>query len=231
MICIIPARGGSRRIYKKNVKPFFGAPVIRYSIETALSSGLFSQVVISTDCPHVIDIYNEHYGCNGGIFLSRRPSRLAHNEVGIRDVIKHEISRSKNIDLNSLITCLFPVAPFVSYDDLKLGIDMVIQPEVDFVFVGRKLEVPVEKILVTDKLGLTPLFGSKFLQPSQNLSKGYYDLGQFYTASARKWASSDPLISEGSRCLLWDEFKGVDVDTSEDWRRLEKNWHANLRVS
>lgn len=231
MICIIPARGGSQRIYKKNVRPFFGKPIILYSIETALGLGCFSQIVVSTDCPQVIEIVRENYGLNNAVCLSKRPAKLACNEVGIREVVKYEIVRLSLTHPNPLITCLFPVAPFVSCADLEKGIEMVRHPDVDFVFVARELEVPVEKILLKDQFGLVPLFKEEFSQPSQNLSEGYFDLGQFYIAEAFKWLSPKPLITEHSRYLLWDESKGGDVDTEEDWQRLEKTWAANRQAS
>jgi len=218
-LCIIPARGGSKRIPRKNVRPFRGLPMIAWSIQAALASGCFDQVVVSTE-DHEIAALAREFGASVP-FL--RPAALADDFVGTTDVVVHTIEELTSGDGGpSLVCCLYATAPFVRPEDLRSGhaLWLAQQPSRP-VFTATTYPFPVQRAFVMNADG-----GAEMLQPdcyqmrSQDLPEAYHDAGQFYWADRTQWLGR-PRFSRGAVPLILPRWRVQDVDTEEDWRQAE----------
>lgn len=218
-ICIIPARGGSKRIPKKNIKDFYGVPIIKYSIDIALKSKLFKEVIVSTDDNEISEI-SKKFGANVP-FL--RPKLLSDDYTGIQEVINHAIDYLK-LKNNSIdfICCLFPTAPFVKVEELKKGLDLISKvKENRFTFSATKFSYPIQRSFSLNREQLADPFDKSFTKErSQDLKDFYHDAGQFYWGSIKSWASKLNLF-EKSLPIILPSWRVQDLDTLEDWERAE----------
>ena len=218
-LCVIPARGGSKRIPRKNVRPFRGQPMIAWSIQAALASGCFDQVVVSTD-DHEIAAVAQEYGATVP-FL--RPVELADDFVGTTDVVVHAIEQLVPEDGGpSLVCCLYATAPFVRPEDLRSGHALWLAQEPSRpVFTAATYPFPIQRAFVINADG-----GAEMLQPdcyqmrSQDLAEAFHDAGQFYWADRTQWLGR-PQFSRGTVPLILPRWRVQDVDTEEDWRQAE----------
>ena len=217
--CVIPARGGSKRIPRKNVRPFRGRPMIAWSIQAALSSGCFDQVVVSTD-DHEIAAVARDFGASVP-FL--RPDVLADDFAGTTDVVVHAIEELASGGGNpSLVCCLYATAPFVRPEDLRSGHTLwLAQKPSRPVFTATTYPFPIQRAFVINADG-----GAEMLQHdcyqmrSQDLPAAYHDAGQFYWANRTQWLER-PQFARGTVPLILPRWRVQDVDTEEDWRQAE----------
>lgn len=217
--CIIPARGGSKRIPRKNIRLFRGQPMIAWSINAALASGRFDQVLVSTDDAEIATIARGF----GALVPFLRPPSLADEFVGTTDVIAHVIEQLLRAgESPSVVCCLYATAPFVRPQDLEAGYNFwhdsgSARP----VFSAGTYPFPVQRAFVISSDG-----GAEMLQPdlytsrSQDLPKTYHDAGQFYWANVQQWLAR-PQFSNGCLPLVLPRWRVQDIDTEEDWRHAE----------
>ena len=218
-ICVIPARGGSKRIPRKNIRLFRGQPMIAWSIKAALASGCFDQVVVSTD-DFEISAVAQAYGASTP-FL--RPVGLSDDFTGTTDVIVHAIKELEIQGINaSLVCCLYATAPFVRPIDLQTGRALWLAQESSRpVFTAATYPFPIQRAFVMNADGT-----SEMLQPdcyqmrSQDLPEAYHDAGQFYWADRTQWLTR-PQFVRGNVPLILSRWRVQDVDTEEDWRQAE----------
>ena len=218
-ICVIPARGGSKRIPRKNVRPFRGQPMIAWSIQAALDSGCFDQVVVSTDDLEIAAIAREY----GASIPFSRPASLSDDFAGTTDVVVHAIEELASRDCSpSLICCLYATAPFVRPEDLRSGHALWLAQEPSRpVFTAATYAFPIQRAFVINADG-----GAEMLQPncyqlrSQDLPNAYHDAGQFYWADHTQWLAK-PQFSHGTVPLILPRWRVQDVDTEEDWQQAE----------
>ena len=219
-IAIIPARGGSKRIPKKNIKNFLGKPIISYSIKAAISSKLFDKIVVSTDCNKIARVAKKFKAEVPFI----RPARLSGDFIGVQEIIKHaikhlEISEKKKIQS---ICCIYATAPLIQPNDLIKGYNLMKKGNWNSVIAASKFSYPILrsfKKLSSGKLKIT--FPKHYRSRSQDLSDFYHDAGQFCWAKTNVWKSRKNIIS--NNCTLIDlpnEFV-QDIDTIEDWKKAE----------
>jgi pseudaminic acid cytidylyltransferase len=217
--CIIPARGGSKRIPRKNVRPFRGQPMIAWSIKAALASGRFDQVLVSTDDAEIAAVAKGY----GALVPFLRPALLADDFVGTTDVIAHVIGQLLLAgDSPSVVCCLYATAPFVRPQDLEAGYERWREygsrrP----VFSAATYPFPVQRAFVISSDG-----GAEMLQPdcyavrSQDLPETYHDAGQFYWANVQQWLAR-PEFSKGCVPYVLSRWRVQDIDTEEDWKQAE----------
>jgi len=215
-VAIIPARGGSKRIPRKNLKPFDGVPMIVRSIRTALDCGLFDQVVVSTDDEEIADVARAH----GAQVPFVRPVELADDFTGTAAVIVHALSQLPIFDY---VCCIYATAPLLQARYLRQGHELLVQhPDKSFAFSVAGFGFPVQRALTLDEQGaLTSLYPEFRNTRSQDLSEAYQDAGQFYWGRREAWLRGDVLFSPASLPVILPRHLVQDIDTLEDWKRAE----------
>lgn len=218
-VCVIPARGGSKRIHKKNIKPFLGKPIIAYSIEAAVNSGLFDRVVVSTDCSEIADISLDW----GGEVPFLRDSVLSNDFTGTLPVVQDAIVRLNLDELRDNVCCLYATAPFVTPEVLVDSFNGWIEAGAEYCFSVAKYRSPTQRCfeLVGDKR-VKMLYPEMFDMRSQDLVDTYYDAGQFYWGKAAAFMQNMVMFSEVSYAYTLSDNLVQDIDTVDDWIRAEK---------
>jgi len=218
-LAVIPARGGSKRIPRKNLRPFHGRPILAYSIAAALDSRLFDRVIVSTDDDEIAETAVAH----GAQVPFRRPASLADDHTGTNAVARHAAAWFAGQGLApAQVCCLYATAPFVTPEDLRRAHAML-GPNIDFVFSATHFDFPVQRALRVDEAGrVAPMFPESIRMRSQDLPEAIHDAGQFYWGTAEAFAAHDiPFEARALACLLPRE-RVQDIDTLEDWRRAER---------
>ena len=215
-VAIIPARGGSKRIPRKNLKPFDGVPMIVRSIRTALDCGLFDQVIVSTDDEEIADVARAH----GAQVPFMRPVELADDFTGTAAVIVHALSQLPIFDY---VCCIYATAPLLQARFLRQGYELLVQhPDKSFAFSVAGFGFPVQRALTLDEQGvLTSLYPEFRNTRSQDLPEAYQDAGQFYWGRREAWLRGDVLFSPASLPVILPRYLVQDIDTLEDWKRAE----------
>lgn len=215
-VAIIPARGGSKRIPRKNLKPFDGVPMIVRSIRTALESQLFDQVVVSTDDEEIAEVARAH----GAQVPYLRPASLADDFTGTAAVIVHALYQLPAFDY---ACCIYATAPLLQVRFLRQGLELLEQhPEKSFAFSVTDFGFPVQRALTLDEQGaLTSLYPEFRNTRSQDLPAAFQDAGQFYWGRSEAWLRGDVLFSPVSLPVILPRHLVQDIDTLEDWTRAE----------
>lgn len=215
-VAIIPARGGSKRIPRKNLKPFDGVPMIVRSMRTALDCGLFDQVVVSTDDEEIADVARTH----GALVPFVRPVELADDFTGTAAVIVHALSQLPIFDY---VCCIYATAPLLQARYLRQGHELLVQhPDKSYAFSVAGFGFPVQRALTLDEQGaLTSLYPEFRNTRSQDLPEAYQDAGQFYWGRREAWLRGDVLFSPASLPVILPRHLVQDIDTLEDWKRAE----------
>ncbi|MDB9697939.1 pseudaminic acid cytidylyltransferase [Planktomarina temperata] len=219
-IAVIPARGGSKRIIKKNIKHFCGKPMIAWSILTAKSAGIFDSIIVSTDDEEIAEIA-KFYGASVPF---RRPLSLSGDHSSTMEVIEHAVSwhLSNGVNLN-FICCLYATAPFVRETDLKDGYETLLREGADFAFPISTYDYPIQRALRLRSDGRIEMYEPEnFALRSQDLTEAYHDAGQFYWGTKSGWLSGAPILSPKSAPLFIPRYRVQDIDTEEDWIQAEK---------
>jgi len=217
-IAIIPARGGSKRIPRKNVKHFLGKPIIAYSIEAALNSGLFDRVIVSTDDKDIARISKE-YGAEVPFI---RPKELSDDFTGTNVVVKHAVQflLSQNVTIDH-VCCIYATAPLIKNRYLKEGLNRLRGSKKMFAFSVARFDFPVQrsiKILGDKIYALYPEYSNS---RSQDLDEAYHDAGQFYWGKTDAFLQDEPLFSKKSIPIILPRYLVQDIDTMEDWKQAE----------
>ena len=215
-VAIIPARGGSKRIPRKNLKPFDGVPMIVRSIRTALDSALFDQVIVSTDDDEIADVARLH----GAQVPFMRPAALADDFTGTAAVVVHALKQLPAFDF---ACCIYATAPLLQARYLRQGHELLVQhPHKSFAFSVAGFGFPVQRALILDEEGaLTSLYPEFRQTRSQDLPEAFQDAGQFYWGRSDAWLRGDALFSTASLPVILPRHLVQDIDTTEDWKRAE----------
>ena len=215
-VAIIPARGGSKRIPRKNLLPFDGVPMIVRSIRTALDSGLFEQVVVSTDDAEIAELALAH----GAQVPFLRPAELADDFTGTAAVIVHALQQLPAFDY---ACCVYATAPLLQSRFLREGFELLQQhPQKSFAFSVCSFGFPVQRALTLDGQGaLTALYPEFRQTRSQDLPEAFQDAGQFYWGRSEAWLRGDVLYSSASLPVILPRHLVQDIDTLQDWKRAE----------
>lgn len=227
-VAIIPARGGSKRIPRKNIKEFFGKPMIAWSIEAAKASGCFDLVIVSTDDDEITQVAKEY----GASVPFKRPPELSDDYAGTIEVIAHAIQWvNENIGQVSQACCLYATAPFVTGQDLRDSHVQFKRDNADYTFSVTSYAFPIQRAIRISESGCVSMFQPEhFLARSQDLEEAWHDAGQFYWGKAEAWLEQRVLFNEASTGYKLPRERVQDIDTLEDWNRAEWLFKA-LRAS
>ncbi|WP_339453675.1 pseudaminic acid cytidylyltransferase [Pseudomonas sp. EA_5y_Pfl2_R50] len=215
-VAIIPARGGSKRIPRKNLLPFDGVPMIVRSIRTALDSGLFDEVVVSTDDAEIAEVARTH----GAQVPFMRPAALADDFTGTAAVIVHALEQLPSFDY---ACCVYATAPLLQVRYLREGFELLEQhADKSFAFSVCDFGFPVQRALTLDEQGaLTALYPEFRNTRSQDLTAAFQDAGQFYWGRREAWLRGEVLYSPASLPVILPRHLVQDIDTPQDWKRAE----------
>lgn len=219
-LCVIPARGGSKRIPRKNIREFCGKPMIAWSIEAARQPGCCDRLVVSTDDEEIADVARSW----GAEVPFLRPAELADDRTGTIPVMAHALQwlQQQGAKANA-VCCLYATAPFVQAAELRQGRELLNAVAHDrFVFTATSYASPIQRALKLDPLGGEAHMWQPelFNQRCQDLEAAYHDAGQFYWGRPLAWLTVSNLF-EGSRPLLLPRWRVQDIDTPDDWHRAE----------
>ncbi len=217
-LAIIPARGGSKRIPRKNIKNFHGKPLIAYSIEAALNSKIFDRVIVSTDDSEIAEVAKK-YGAEVPFI---RPINVSDDYATTMDVIKHAISELSLKD-NCQLCCLYATAPFLQVNDIVEASALHYSNNIDYVFSATEFSFPIQRAIKIDENGFCGMFHTEHENTrSQDLEKAYHDAGQFYFGKVSSFKQNKPFFhSSKSKPFLLPTYRVQDIDTVEDWKRAE----------
>ena len=218
-ICIIPARGGSKRIPKKNIKFFLGKPIIAYSIQVALESNCFDEVIVSTDDPEISEVVKS-LGANVPFI---RPKFLANDYADTISVVKHAIEWfSDNGKLISEVCCLYATAPFVTKQAILKSYDQMKETNAEYCFTVTSFVFPIQRAIKITSKNRLEMVNLKYLKTrSQDLEEFYHDAGQFYWGKAETFRQQKPIFSKYATPYILPRHFVVDIDTYEDWKLAE----------
>tara|TARA_B000000475_G_scaffold241280_1_gene211999 strand:- start:1158 stop:1838 length:681 start_codon:yes stop_codon:yes gene_type:complete len=214
-LCIIPARGGSKRIPRKNIKLFLGKPIISYSIKAAIEFGLFDEIIVSTDDVEIAEI-SKKYGAKVPFLRTiKNSSDFATTYDVIEEVLKKY--KSLNIEFDN-ICCLYPCAPFVDSNILNKAYEFLLNYQYDSVFPIIAYNYPIQRALKFNKNKIVMINEHNINFRSQDLEKSYHDAGQFYWCNVKKILNSKKIFTKNSGGIEISELSAQDIDNEIDWK-------------
>ncbi|RBP69254.1 pseudaminic acid cytidylyltransferase [Marinobacter nauticus] len=218
-VAIIPARGGSKRIPRKNIKAFCGKPMIAWSIEAALESGCFDRLIVSTDDEEIAAVARQH----GAETPFMRPAKLSDDYTGTIPVIRHAVEwLADNGCEVSQACCIYATAPFVAPEDLKRGQQLLNSEACSYAFSVTSYAFPIQRAIRITGGGRVAMFNPEHFQTrSQDLEEAWHDAGQFYWGTAQAWKEERLIFSEDAAPVTLPRHRVQDIDTPEDWVRAE----------
>ncbi len=218
-LAIIPARGGSKRIPRKNIRPFAGKPMIAWSIEAALESGCFDQVIVSTDDNEIAEVSRAH----GAAVPFMRPAELSDDYTATIPIIRHAIEWFQQQGTTpEKVCCIYATAPFIRVDDIRQGLDVLDSTGCDYAFSVTSYAYPIQRALRLTAAGRVEMLQPEhFNTRSQDLEEAYHDAGQFYWGKSTAWLESKPIFSPAAAPVILPRHRVQDIDTPEDWERAE----------
>lgn len=221
-IAIIPARGGSKRIPRKNIKDFLGKPIIAYSIEAALQSGIFDEVMVSTDDEEIAEI-SRRYGASVPFLRSAETSNdYATTADVIDEVINWYDKNGRNFDV---VCCLYATAPFVTSEKLCQAAKLIERGDWDSAFTCVEFSYPVLRSLIINPDGRIVMKWPECKKSrSQDLQKFYHDAGQFYFATIEAFRKVKGFWGENTTPIVVSELEVQDLDTLTDWTLAEMKY-------
>ena len=226
-LAIIPARGGSKRIPGKNIKPFAGKPLIAYSIEAAQKSGVFDKIWVSTDSLEVAEVAKQY----GAETPFTRPNDLSDDMTGTRPVTNHALSYCiENYVKPEFCCCIYATAPFLQVKYLKQGLAQLQQsPLKAFSFSVTSFAFPIQRSLSIRNGQVAAMYPNAIGKRSQDLEEAFHDAGQFYWGRTDDYLSSKAIFSEHSIPVVLPRHLVQDIDTPEDWQRAELMYKAYMQ--
>lgn len=217
-IAIIPARGGSKRIPRKNIREFAGKPMIAHAISAARQSGLFDHVVVSTDDEEIARI-----ACEWGAETPfTRPAELADDHTPTVPVVAHAITACQALGWEiDYACCIYPGVPFIRIDDLKRALELLQASQAAYSFPITEFPSAIQRALRRLPDGRMQTFNPEFeLTRTQDLEPAYHDAGQFYWGKAEAWLTNNKVHTSGAGLPI-PNWRVVDIDTPADWERAE----------
>lgn len=215
-IAIIPARGGSKRIPRKNIKDFLGKPIIAYSIEAALNSKLFTEVMVSTDDGEIAEIAKKY----GAIVPFLRTNKNSDDFATTADVLSEVLNEYKKLEKEfDNLCCIYPTAPFVTSQKLKDSFNLMIEKKADSVIPVVKFSYPIQRAFrITEENKLEYIWPENINKRSQDLELTYHDAGQFYWLKTKSFLLNQSLICGSSIPFIIDEISVQDIDCEADFK-------------
>ncbi|WP_373056140.1 pseudaminic acid cytidylyltransferase [Zunongwangia sp. H14] len=217
-ICIIPARGGSKRIPRKNIKEFLGKPIIAYSIEAALNSGLFEEVMVSTEDKEIAEIAKKH----GARVPFLRSSKNADDYATTIDVLKEVVQQyEENGKIFNNICCIYPTAPFTTEKLLKEAFQQLEEENRDAVFPVIPFSYPIQRALKIQNRKVSFFYPQFENTRSQDLEKSFHDAGQFYFFKKAEFLKNNTIFTKNTGGVVISDLEAQDIDNISDWKIAE----------
>lgn len=218
-VAIIPARGGSKRIPRKNIRQFCGKPMIAWSIEAALNSACFDRIIVSTDDSEIAEVARQY----GAEVPFMRPAELSDDHTGTIPVIHHAIEwfnqRKQHVEQ---ACCLYATAPFVTGEDLRRGLDVLSDNACAYAFSVTSYAFPIQRAIRLTPAGRVEMFNAEHFETrSQDLEEAFHDAGQFYWGHADSWLQGKLIFGPDSLPVILPRHRVQDIDTIEDWVHAE----------
>lgn len=213
-VAIITARGGSKRIPRKNIKNFCGQPIMKYSIDAAVESGIFSEVMVSTDDDEIAQAARE-FGAKVPFMRSAENSNdFAATADVISEVLLNYEERDKHFDY---FCCIYPTAPFLTAERLRAAMNVLTNSEADTLLPIVKFSFPPQRSVIVDQGLVRPVYEKNMSARSQDLEPMYHDCGQFYCGNCATFLDKKKLITDNTIPYLLSETEAQDIDNLEDW--------------
>lgn len=227
-ICIIPARGGSKRILRKNIKEFLGKPIIAYSIQAAIDSGLFDEVMVSTDDLEITDIAKK-YGAKVPFMRSKKNSD---DFATTFDVIEEVINNYKELAVDFVnFCCIYSCAPFVTSEILLKTYAQLIEKKFDTVFPIIAYSFPIQRALRVDQGKVSMILQNNLNVRSQDLEESFHDAGQFYWCNVKQVLKSKKILTTNTGGIKISELEAQDIDNDTDWKLAELKYKLKNEIS
>jgi len=223
-VAVIPARGGSKRIPRKNIKDFCGKPMIAWSIEAALESCAFDRVIVSTDDEEIAEV-SRHHGAETPFV---RPAELSNDYADTDEVVAHAIQWfQKQGEPAQAACCIYATAPFIQVEDLCRAKDALYSGDWDFAFTVTDFAAPIfRSFRQAPEGGVEMFYPEHYLTRSQDLPIALHDAGQFYWGRPQAWIEQRPVFDRRSVPVIIPRWRVQDIDTGEDWIRAELMFRA-----
>ena len=232
VVAIIPARGGSKRIPYKNIRNFHGKPIIAWSIIAAKKSGIFDDIIVSTDSQRIADVANKY----GAITPFIRPDSISDDFTGTNDVIKHAAKwYIENVGDIDYICGIYPTAPFLTSSALVDGFHRLVNSNAAFVFSAVGYSYPIQRAFLISKNDRVQMLNKENISKrSQDLEKSYHDAGQFYWGLTSSFINNLNLYSDESIPMILPAHLAHDIDDEEDWKYAEMlyaGYKQNVKIN
>ena len=227
-LCVIPARGGSKRIPSKNLKPFCGKPMIAWSIEAAQAADLFDEILVSTDAP----VIAEAARTAGASVPFMRPPELADDHTPTAPVMRHAVETfAAERGTPQSVCCLYATAPFVTAERLREGHETLQRSGRSYAFTATSFAFPVQRALrIAADGGAVAMFPETIGARSQDLEEAYHDAGQFYWGTPEAFLEERPIFDGDSAIVRLPRAEVQDIDTEEDWQLAEALFRTARRA-
>jgi len=225
-IAIIPARSGSQRIKKKNIKLFNGKPAIYWSILEAKKTKIFNKIIVSTDDKKIANLAIRY----GALVPFIRSKKMSENNVSTVDVIKDTLLKL-NIPMEDLVCCIYPVAPLMSYKDIIKSYKILKKnKKLDFIFPAATYSSNIHRAfyyLNNNQNKVKPVnksffYGKEIKKKNYKEKDTYHDSGQFYWGKCDKWIKKKDIFKSRARIIKIPRWRSQDINTEEDWTTAEK---------
>jgi N-acylneuraminate cytidylyltransferase len=223
-IAVIPARGGSKRVPRKNIREFCGKPMIAWSIDAARASGCFDDIIVSTDDEAIATVARDA----GASVPFMRPAGLSDDHTPTVPVIAHAVRwLNEQGRQPGQVCCIYATAPFLQAEDIRRGLDILQQGSADYAISVTDYAFPIQRAVRINATGELEMIQPEFLQVrSQDLEPAYHDAGQFYWGTASTWLEERRMFAAGTRPVILPRSRVQDIDTPEDWDIAEHMMNA-----
>jgi pseudaminic acid cytidylyltransferase len=217
MIVIIPARGGSKRIPRKNIRPFFGVPILTHTINEIKNTGLFNRIIVSTEDEEISQIAKSA----GAEVLIRKPE-LADDFTTTVDVIAASMLQlQETITFEEEVCCIYPITPKLNRGYIEKAFLMLHSDKLDYVFTAKRFDPsPARALKINDKGKSEMCFPENLNTRTQDLPELFHDAALFYLGTAQAWFKRKPILSGNSKFIEIDKYETIDVDNEQDWDLL-----------
>ncbi|MBD5470239.1 MAG: pseudaminic acid cytidylyltransferase [Lachnospiraceae bacterium] len=220
-VAIITARGGSKRIPRKNIKPFLGKPILEYSIGAAFAAGIFDEVMVSTDDEEIANVAK----AAGAKVPFLRSEKTANDFASTADVVDEVLNTYEEQGVCfDRACCIYPTAPFVTGDAIKRAMQLLEQERADCVIPVVKFSFPPQRGVVIEDGRIVPKWKECMSMRSQDLEPLYHDCGQFYCLNVESFKRQKAIWMENVAPFIQDEMTVQDIDTPEDWEIAEMKY-------
>ena len=225
-IAIIPARGGSKRIPRKNIRSFFGKPIIAYAIENLILTGLFDEIIVSTDDIEIAEIAKK-FGAKVPFLRSEKNSS---DIASTNDVIEEVLSYYRdNSEIFNYCLCLYPCTPLLDFRNINKAFDLLISKNLDSVISVVKYSTPIERSFKFTGDNIQLVNPEMLLVRSQDLEPRYFDAGQFYFFNTDSFFQNNQILTSNSSAVELNELEVQDIDNVVDWELAELKYQLKLK--